>query len=208
MSMRGLVPMFAAAVLMLGSASASAESRRPDYAHSGFYLGINGIYAVNFFDDAGGLVDFDNTAGLNARAGYRFLPWLAAEVLYEWGNNFQATFPRTSLPSVDVTSHTITANLKFLVPVWRAHPYLLIGVGAQDIVAKAEVEGFEASDSQWGFATRPAVGVDFYITEHLIANVEVGAAVGIFNLDQTSIEQGRTSAEVYMSFGGGLQYRF
>ena len=167
------------------------------------------MYALNFFDDEGGEIDIKNTAGLTARAGYRFGPTFAAEFLYEWGSNFKVTIPAVLVPAGvsakgDLTTHTITANAKFLWPRWRAQPYLLVGLGAQGLEASVESLGGDVSvtESLWGFAIRPAVGVDVYITKNLVFNAEVSPSIGVFNVDETTV------AEFYMSFGGGLQYRF
>jgi hypothetical protein len=93
-------------------------------------------------------------------------------------------------------------NLKILVPSSRFQPYALIGVGAQGLVGSATVGPVTASDDLWGFATRPAVGLDVYLTENLLVNGEVGATIGVFESD------GAVDDEYYLSFGGGLQYRF
>ena len=211
MSSRNSVLVLATSALLLGATSASAEPPGPDYSRPGFYVGVNGIYALNFFDDGGGLIDIRNTGGLNVRAGYRFQPWLAGEFLYEWGSNFKTTLSDPLVPpgmslEADVTTHTITANLKLLWPRWRAQPYLLVGLGAQGVEATARSGGASVTESQWGFAVRPGVGVDFYITENIVLNAEVGTAIGVFGVDEPF--PGTTEAEVYMSFGGGLQYRF
>lgn len=106
----------------------------------------------------------------------------------------------------DLTTHTITGNAKFLWPGWRAQPYLLVGLGAQRMEATLGALGISANDSLWGFAIRPAVGVDFYITKNIVVNAEVGPVVNVFNAQNPF--PGTTEAEFYMSFGGGLQYRF
>jgi len=197
---RTSVLILAASALLLGATSAFAEPPGPDYSRPGFYVGINGMYALNFFDDGGGLIDINNTWGLTARVGYRSRPWLAAELLYEWGSDFAAG------GSADLTTHTITANGKFIWPSWRAQPYLLVGLGAQGLEATVRSPGGSESDSLWGFAIRPAVGVDFYITKNIVVNAEIGPVVNVFN-DQDPFP-GSTEAEFYMSFGTGLQYRF
>jgi opacity protein-like surface antigen len=206
MYLRNPVLMLATSALLLGATSAFAEPPGPDYSRSGFYVGINGMYALNFFDDSGGLADVEDTWGLTARAGYRFRPWFAAEFLYEWANDFDTTFLVPPGASGDLTTHTITANAKFLWPAWRAQPYLLVGLGTQGVKTTVRSLGVSASDSLWGFAIRPAVGVDFYITENIVVNAEVGPVVNVFKARAPF--PGTTVAEFYMSFGGGLQYRF
>lgn len=206
MSVRSPALILATLATLLGATSASAEPPAPDYSRPGFYVGINGIYALNFFDDARGLIDYKDTWGLTARAGYRFRPWFAGEFLYEWANEFDATFGLPLGTSGDLTTHTITANAKFLWPSWRAQPYLLVGLGTQGVETKLRFLGVSASDSLWGFALRPAVGVDFYITKNLVLNAEIGPVVNLLNSQEPF--PGGTEAEFYMSFGGGLQYRF
>ena len=79
--------LLAVAGLAIASAS-SAENSKPDYARSGWYLGVGGGPAFDFLDDAvqdktAGVVEFTAGGTFNARAGYRATSWFAVELMYE-----------------------------------------------------------------------------------------------------------------------------
>src|SRR5690349_20389128 len=52
------------------------ETVEVDYARSGPYIGIGGVFALELFDDN---KDVDNSNGFHVRAGYRIIPNLAVE---------------------------------------------------------------------------------------------------------------------------------
>jgi len=186
-----------AALLLLGS-PASAEPAGPDYARKGWYVGANGIYGLYVFDQ-GKPVETDGTGGFNVRGGYRIYPWLAAELFYEWAYQFTKT-PAGAPITTDAMSHTITTNLKFLYPRWRAQPYFAFGIGAYGEEETTQAPAGVSNSSEWGLGMRPVVGVDFYLTENVVLNLETGPSIGLYDA--------ATDARIYMSFGGGVQYRF
>ena len=73
-------------------------------------------------------VDVDDTWGANARLGYRALSWLAVEAEYEYLDNFEVSVGDFRL--ADLRAQTISANLRFIVPIKRFQPYLVLGAGA------------------------------------------------------------------------------
>lgn len=198
---------------------------KPDFSRPGWYLGVGGAYGVDFFGDdiekaarsIGVDVSIKDTGGVNARGGYRVASWFAAELMYEWMDNFGV-----EVDSIDpggeplplgielskYTTHTITANLKFIVPTWRFQPYILLGLGAQyyDLKAPDVVQetAFDFTESGWAVAGRPGVGMDVYITENLLVNVEVDGVLATAN-PNTIPDIGDL---FYLTVGGGLQWRF
>ena len=64
---------------------------------------------------------------MNARAGYRFHKYLAAEVEYEWLQHFGMRVEGVELGSMR-SSQTITANLKAIAPYGHWQPYVLARV--------------------------------------------------------------------------------
>ena len=99
-------------------------------------------------------------------------------------------------------------NAKFLIPIWRLHPYLYLGIGGQyyDLDASGTFAdlGFDFSESGWAFAGRPGVGLDAYITENILVNVELSGVLATSN-PSTIPDIGDM---FYMTVGAGLQYRF
>jgi opacity protein-like surface antigen len=209
-------------VLLLPAAALAGDDDK-DFSRRGFYLGVGGAYAHNFFEDdiedaaekEGFKVSVTDTGGVNARAGYRLASWFALEAMYEWMDNFEIEVdgiidapPDLFGATVDYTTHTFTVNAKFLLPTWRLHPYLLLGIGGQyydlDAAATFAIHDLDFSDSGWAVAGRPALGIDAYITENILLNVEVGGVLATSN-PSTIPEVGDF---FYLTAGAGLQYRF
>ena len=63
-----------------------------DYDRSGAYVGVGWSFAWDDFEDeleSGGVrADVDGSFGINGRVGYRFHPKVAAELEYEWYDDF------------------------------------------------------------------------------------------------------------------------
>jgi hypothetical protein len=209
-----------ALVLLLPAAALADDD---GFGRRGFYLGVGGAYGVNFFDDtiedaameAGFLASAEDTGGVNARAGYRLASWFALEGMYEWMDNFKIEVdgiigadPDLLGATVDYRTHTVTLNAKFLIPTWRLHPYLLLGIGAQyydlDAAGVFADFGLDFSDSGWALAGRPGVGLDAYITKNILLNVEVSGVLATSN-PSTIPDVGDF---FYLTAGAGLQYRF
>jgi hypothetical protein len=181
------------------------------FGRRGFYLGVGAQGGVNFFEDqigdvTGGAVDTGSTWGVNARAGYRVFSWFAVEAYYEWMDNFQTEVTLGSRGgTLDYTTHTITGNLKFVVPTWRFQPYLVLGFGGQHFNLGDDLLGGVLDDKGWGIAGRPGVGLDIYITKNLVLNAEVAGVLGTSEPKNL----GRNITDLfYLSAGGGLQWRF
>jgi opacity protein-like surface antigen len=125
-------------LLFLISTLAASAARADDadaFSKNGAYFGIGASYGVplfeptidNAFNGAGLNEKVSNAWGLNARAGYRFHKFLAAEVEYEWLNHFGTRVEGISLGSI--RAQTITANLKAIAPYGHWQPYVLAGLG-------------------------------------------------------------------------------
>jgi hypothetical protein len=199
----------------------------------GFYLGAGGTYQFNAFnsriedviqdevDDAlpgaNSSFDLDESGGANALVGYRLASWFAFELQYEWVDEYEIN-GSTDVP-VPVTGnlysiegHTLTANTKWIIPFWRIQPYFLIGGGmaVSDVSQGKLAAAFAAlgGDINAGTHVKPAaragVGVDLYLTQHILLNVQ-GSAV-LTTLKNPDIDD--VDDLNYMSFIAGLQYRF
>jgi len=163
-----------ACCLLPAVASHAQEWKESPFHREGFYFGIAGAYLFdqglgNYLEDAFdevigaynlGRVDpsspvksidvsSGSSVGINARGGYRFLPWLAAELQLEYVPPIEAdvqvfnsslqtipgqTFQRVvdTLREEMQSTHelfTSTINLKFLFPMGRIQPYALGGAG-------------------------------------------------------------------------------
>ncbi len=181
------------------------EEGRTDFARFGPYFGVSGAFGYPLFEDqisgATGGAEFDPSWGLNARVGLRVLPFLAVEAQYEW----MAGFDVTGLPvaaDVEIDGHTLTGNLRFFVPVWEVHPYVLTGIG----VTRYKIDlGPLGRADQDRFAGRLGGGLDMYLTEHVVVNFE---ATALLTLNDLEFDQGSITSLHYLSASVGLMYRF
>jgi len=198
-------------VLLAALALLASPAQADEFDRDGRYLGLNYAHGFNFIQEAidrisGDKIDSDDTSGLNVRGGYRFLSWLSLETTYEFMGDFRT---QSALGSTTIESHTLMLGPKFLIPTWRIQPYLLLGFGGQvaelDFTGKLGLLGERETSSEWNLAARPALGIDFYITKHVVANLELAGVLvaGKFENIGTSF-----SDPIYLSVGGGLQYRF
>jgi opacity protein-like surface antigen len=216
------------AVLCLAPGLAQAEPGGPDFAHTGPYLGVGGTYAFHWFPDGVG-GDFDDhvsgipdsttrtdgSFGVNARAGWRFTSWLAGEVEYEWLDGFETDIRTSAGGEFTLESHAITANAKLVYPGWgRFQPYGLLGAGVS-IYEVTNASGFPSAarfldDDGVGFAGRLGLGLDTYLTEHWLVNIEGGLVTTTTEIDNSnpSPVAGDVSALWQVPIQVGIQYRF
>lgn len=169
-----------ALVLTLAAPAAFAQ----DFDRAGAYAALNGVYAVELFDDVPSSL-VDNGVGVSARLGYRFGPVLAVEGQVDWSGDF------VDCCGADVTQTLITLNGKLYFPVGRIQPYGLVGVGVD--FAKAS-PGSDEED----FVAKLGGGLDLYFTEQLGLLAEV-----TYNLPTGDLDEAE-----YLSIGWGLFYRF
>jgi len=207
------------AICVLAALWIPSAAAADDFTRTGFYLGAGGSYAVNsIFEDwaedelSGWSVDFENAPGFNVRAGFRFLRVLAAELEYEWLDDYDLDFSTSGMNgNVNVQQQTLTANLKlYPIPVWRIQPYILAGVGFQAIDLKGTTSGgfFTASDSDVALAARGALGLDVYITKHIAVYGEAGITYTDYEVDIPSAVGDDLPFVMYFGAQAGLIWRF
>ena len=177
------------AVLAVGLAQASI-GQELEATRSGPYLGVGVGGAIPQFDGErffGRLsneasIENENSLAINARIGWRLLPFLAAEVQYEWTDEFRMrTFDATCAKA---RSQIVTGNLKLIAPLETVQPYVLAGVGAghYDLDIKdiqfsnsescSPQNGYGSSQTKWEMTGRFGVGMDFYLTRGILMNFE------------------------------------
>ena len=181
-----------------------------DYARRGFYLGAGGFYAISDYDlttsdldvvppELPGLdPEFSNTGGVDVRVGYRAFSHLAFEADYQWQAGFDSTNDAIA-PPLEIDTHLVSLNAKLFALTGRWQPYGL--VGASLLVFNTEIvdPDFEKPWSvDYGFAPRFAAGVDFYVSEHWLLNVEGTYVVPVGSLHGANMG----------TVGAGFQYRF
>jgi opacity protein-like surface antigen len=224
------------AALCLAGRADAAGGRRPDpFDRPGPYVQVGGSFAYNFFDSQiekfledelgeKGSVDISDSGGINARVGYRAASWFAAELEYEWmspydvkvGGNLGPGGTALSGKLYDIEGHTLTLNTRWILPIWRVQPYLLLGAGYShsDLNRGSVAPALEAQDpdidiqdgGREAFAGRAGIGIDFHVTEHLVLQTEATALYT--TRDFKKPDQGAIDDLYYLSLSAGLQYRF
>jgi hypothetical protein len=202
--------------------------KEADYAKLGPYFGAGALLGLESFaehDSVSALTDprtgqpfilpiedVNVSNGYYARAGYRFLPWLAAEGLWERYNEFDID------PIGHFEAWSATANAKAIYGEANLQPYLVAGLGVlsgkQSFRNEACLNGKakcirdvnppqapvyptnESSDSDLEFMIRVGVGVDVYLAEFLSLDVEAAYNVPFGDLDDFR----------YIGLSAGLTY--
>lgn len=165
------------------SAPAAAEVIETEEFSPFPYLAVGAVYSEEFFD--GNVRTLHNTYGwgVNARAGYRFHPNVAAELLYENVIEFDAD------RGTDRGAWTLMPNLKIFLMEGFCEPYLSVGGGLMKSdndrgITRQEAKdrsdgtfprpgGYSKVDDGYGFAGRFGAGADFYATENIFIEAEV-----------------------------------
>jgi len=224
---RFLASLGCVSALLLSPGFAAAD----EFDRPGFYLGAGASGGFFMFKDSIeeeslGLVSVEDSWGLNGRLGYRIFSWLAVEAQYERMNGFQLA---SQVPLVGnlarLTAHTATVNLKLMLPVWRIHPYILLGPGVSlyqfndstgglataalsaGLPAFLAVPLLQSQDTEVALAGRAGIGFDTYITRSLVFNLEASAVLSTRSLDNPVGIGGLTPLH-YISAQAGLQWRF
>jgi opacity protein-like surface antigen len=170
--------------------SPAFAEKSTNYDRSGLYFGAGGLFAIEDFDGTGGL-NFKNSPGYNFRLGYRFHPNIAVEAMSERAVGFDLK----GLSGAEVNTWTTTLNGKFFALTGQFQPYGLFGIGAMQAQAKVPSA---SNTNDFGFALRYGAGMDTYITENLV-----------FNLEASYVHpQGKVEDVNYVALGGGIQFRF
>lgn len=208
-SIVGLAVGLVATLVALPAAAVEPPAEGDPYGRAGWYVGLGAVYA---FEDLGGDAaqlklpnppyepsfepNFDDSAGIHIRGGYRVAPHFAVEFGYEWLEGFDAG---AAEPDLEVDSHLITLDAKLFALTGRVQPYALAGVGVH--IANLEIVD-DAFDKPWeestGFGARFGVGVDYYLTPHWVLELE-----GTY-----LVSTGDTKHFDYGSLVLGVQYRF
>jgi opacity protein-like surface antigen len=157
----------------LGAGLARADEEE-DFARRGAYVAVGASRAFNlieaYLDDTPILKNLQaaNSWGVNARAGYRVASFFALEGEYEWIGDVSARLGGVEIARIG--TQIATANFRLVGPFGRFQPYFLGGFGGVFFDSKGKL-GFEVANS--ALAGRVGLGVDLYVTPHVLANLGV-----------------------------------
>jgi opacity protein-like surface antigen len=201
----------AISAMILVSAFAARTVRADDdeYNRLGGYIGVGASRSIEQI--TGTLGDAVNplpaqvgdTWGANARAGYRFHKYLAAEVEYEWMKDFPMWVAHTNIGKLQ--TQTATANLKIIAPYGAFQPYLLVGAGAIFTTVSHQPGGLPIDFTNGAFAARFGAGLDYWITPNVSLNL--GAEMNV-NSANISSPLGTSRGLDYFAGQFGFGYRF
>lgn len=153
------------------------------------YLAVGGVYGQGFFEGEAHQINKTYGWGVNARVGYRFIPMLAVELLFEDVIEFDADSGYSdSTKNLDRKAWTLMPNVKFFPIEGFCEPYLSVGGGY--MYADAGNDNFVDHSSQFNlnppptithggvkdgsaFAARFGIGADLYATENIFIEGEV-----------------------------------
>lgn len=195
-----------AAVLVLAGAGPARAA--DDLEREGFYIAVGGAYQVHSFGEdipsTLAVVEVGDTMGVGARIGYRFLPWLAGEIEYEWVSSFKGSI--TEVRAFKLESHVLTLNGRLIYPEWEdIQPYLKVGVGSS-LKKLVDNTSLGLTGNYSDFAARVGVGADMYVTENWVfyAGIDV-----VFTTSEIKDLTGHGLRPLrYLSAQFGIQYRF
>ena len=202
---------FRIAVLALAASPASGQEEEPsgasepvNYARSGIYVGLGGVYAVEQFASP---IEGGNSLGWTPWLGYRFHPRGAIETQIEAIIGFEFDDPRVSGEFANELGPTIwTVNGKFFFLTERVQPYAVVGMGLllpglNNPYFRTPADGVPGSSTiDTAFTMKFGGGVDYYLTENL--------AIAVNAVYTMPIGSGLASKIPYVSIGWGLQYYF
>lgn len=222
---------------LLLSVPAAAQE---DYGRTGWYLGVSGTTAIftKLNDQLGAVptqipeapegmfpdvpIESNPSLGVNARAGYRFLPHFAGEAHLEYlaGSMLAAPTHRWQTNITELTALTLTGDLKAYFLTGMIQPFALVGMGWMKTwgtdkrifpkdICRGDVDNpdcnleypdpIDTYDS--GGVARVGAGVDIFVTRRVTMGVASSYVIP-FGSWSTGFDYN------YISIDWGLQYHF
>ncbi|MBW2274180.1 MAG: porin family protein [Deltaproteobacteria bacterium] len=140
--------------------------------------------------------------GFNTRLGWRSTPHFGFEFELEYINDFTISFAENGVGvKTDSLALAMTFNGKVPILTGRIQPYGIAGAGLLYYKIR---EG--SKNDGTSFLVRGGIGLDYYITENFVANIEGSYAYPTSRIDP--LDQGLPVDADYVSLGVGLAYRF
>lgn len=183
-----------AALVALAVSTAHAGSwTGNDYVNTGGYLVIGGLTAFDDFQ-LNAAPPIGASLGFVIKGGYRFLPYLAAEVEGDFLSGFDAVVQTPAGSGVapfalTVDGGAVTANALAYFPLGRIQPHAIVGLGGSwNQLRTTNPVGFTCSPSYYwwwyctgvyarladggGYVMRFGAGVDLYAAKDWAVNVD------------------------------------
>jgi len=192
--------------VMAQSTSSSIINTEPSLAER-WYLGGGFQLDIPSFKDYNETVDgedidvndFDNTWGLQLKAGYNILDYLAVEGLFQYHRKFEWESDDYSDPDlgtvsgkVEVSGFDFSVNLKGILPLGIFRPYAVAGLGFMRGKAKATGSydspwtapvSYSENQSDSGPMGRIGIGCDVFVAENFGIEAEIAYNAGMGDID-------------------------
>lgn len=190
-----------AAVCLAFASVASAQQDEWDdsfdpFGREGLYLGLRALYALENFDRNAAIegnsdleIGADDAGGFELRGGYRAHPNLAGELSFQFYSGFSVN-ERNSGDNDSFDGWSLLASVKGFPVIGRIQPYAVFGIG---MLAFTEKRG-----SDFDFTTRMGGGIDFYISNSIVLDLEATYMLPAGSLDDFQ----------FATFSAGIQYRY
>ena len=180
------------------------------------YIGIGGSYAYEDFDvddedleEMGLDMDFDNTQGVNLKAGYHFSKLFSLEFNFDFLPGFEwddstsyLGVPISADAEADITTYMLAGKISPDFGSEIIRPFVVAGFGIMhgELDVTASVAGYSASDSdsETDTCAKIGLGVDFFAKENVSVGLEGNYTLGFGDMDEFR----------YMSFTLGVAYHF
>ena len=196
--MRPKLLLLCLALLIAAPASARADE---GYTRTGVYFGFHSMYMGELFEseieDSLPGVDLrvDDSKGFNARFGYRVFPWLALELHGDYYGDYNIEL--LGVDAAELGGWSASLIGKFY-PFTGRHPALSARRRRIHGGRSPDQLGLGLSEDSSGSVAQGGLGVDIYLTRHIVLNLESSYAFpmgGVENLD-------------FWAVRGGVEYRF
>jgi opacity protein-like surface antigen len=177
----------------------STSSYGEDTAGRGLYISVGASYAISNFDQevtdtegASSDSDFDDTWGINLKAGYHLTNWLSVELDFDSSSDFESDETLNVSGAcvetdgeVDVTTYMAVA--KFTCVLEPLKPFIVAGGGLMnaDINLKVSTPDLTVSDSEseTELCMKLGLGADYFVTETFSIGIEGGYVWAFQDLD-------------------------
>ncbi len=169
-----------------------------------YYLGGYLGYALENLDDGSVTeefrnpigVAFENTFGVQTRAGIMLKEYLAAEVMIEYLAPFEDT---SEGKTAEISVIGAGVNLKAaLIYLGDLEPYGLVGLGLMYADQTVAFEDEESSGTSWGLGSRLGLGLEYRLGPEMSVGGELAFVKGLADTDHVS----------YIDLSAGVLYRF
>lgn len=176
----------------------AVDEYRKRYARTGFLVGVAAAYVLEDFDTG---LDVDNSRSASATIGYRVHRYVSIELRGEYLDDFdvRASDADDGAFDADLDGYFFVVGPKFYPLAGSIQPFIGFGLGAM----RAEIDGIgrdgtAINDAATEAVVRFAGGVDVFVSENLVLNLE--AAYASPGGDLEGIDLG--------TLGAGLTFRF